>query len=389
MNKSLTFAAFCLLTISCASGDLDSQWPVDPDTGLRMSFVEPVPPLPQWESNPSNQDKEDLGRFLFWDGRISGSKTAVCGNCHLSMTLFQSSTPLDVPDRSYPELGPSLHRNAPALMNIIYAPMMRWDGSHYNENESSEYNLFEMMALPYAEANMNLSQLPASEGERVDITGAQGVMYEKLTEEIPGYVESFEKAFGEDIRELSIEETWHRVGQALATFMRVAVSRDSAFDRWNAGEDGAITDAAIRGADIFSGKAGCSMCHFGAFLSDFQFHNVSTSPPAADGARHDEGRFLVTGKELDAGKFLTPMLRGVGQTSPYFHDGSETSLYEVIRQKTTKRVLLDPLHSPVLANLPELSDEDIDDMVQFLKSLDGSPLPIEKLAPLVREDLPQ
>ena len=389
MNTSLTLAALCLFSISCAPGDLDSQWPVDPGTGLRMSFIKPVPPLPQWESNPTNQDKEDLGRFLFWDGRISGSKTAVCGNCYLSMTLFQSSTPLDVPDRSYPELGPSLHRNAPALMNIVYAPMMRWDGSHYNENESLEHNLFEMMALPYAEANMNLSQLPASAGELVDIMGAQEVMYQKLTQEIPGYVESFERAFGEDIRQLSVEQTWHRVGQALATFMRVAVSRDSSFDRWNAGEDGAISDAAIRGADVFSGKAGCSMCHYGPFLSDFKFHNISTSLPNGDGLRPDEGRSLVTGEESDAGKFLTPMLRGSGQTSPYFHDGSETSLYKVIRRKTTEQAQLDPMHSPFVASLPELLDDEIHDIVQFLKSLDGAPLPREKLAPLLREDLPQ
>jgi len=389
MRKYFITLSYLLVCASCSDGSLESRWPVDENTGLRMSFLEPVPPLPDWPENQPNEEKELLGRFLFWDTRISGSGTAVCGNCHLSMTLFQSSTPLDVPDRSYPNLGPSLHRNAPSLTNIVYASMMRWDGSHYDAAQSLDHNLFEMMVLPYAEANMNLSQLSSSDGEIVDVPGAQAAMYQKFTQEVPGYVDAFERAFGDDIRELSAQETWHMAGKALATYMRVAVSRDSDFDKWNQGEDGAINESAIRGAEIFSGKAGCALCHYGPFLSDFKFHNLSTSAPDADGHRHDEGRFLVTGEQSDRGRFLTPMLRGAGQTSPYFHDGSEVSLYEVIRQKTTARVQEDPNHSPLLASLPELNENELKDLVEFIKTLDGAQLPMDKLLPISSDLLPQ
>src|SRR5205085_2916492 len=113
---------------------------------------------------------------------------------------------------------------------------------------------------------------------------------------------------------------WKLVGRALAAFVRLAASRDAAFDRWNAGDDGAMSAAAVRGLDLFRGKGRCVLCHAGPLLTDFGFHNVSSAPPGVDGERADEGRFLVTGREPDRGKFLTPTLRGAWDTAPYFHD---------------------------------------------------------------------
>ncbi len=378
-NISHLILILSLFMIACGENSVESDWPLNADTGLRMSFLQPVPPLPVWDGNPYSELKESLGKTLFGDARLSGSGKAACGTCHLSMTLFQSSTPLDLPDRSYPDLAPSLHRNAPSLMNLVYAPMFRWDGSHVDDELSVEDNLYEMMVLPYAEANMNLSQLSVSEGERVDIEGAQLAMHRKLTQELPEYRELFKEAFDEDIQELGPQELWRLTGKALAQFIRVAVSKNSAFDRWNAGESGAISDAAIRGAALFEGKAACIVCHNGPFLSDFQFHNISTSPPGEKGTRADEGRYLATGLERDRGKFLTPMLRSSAMTSPYFHDGSEVSLHEVIRRKVTDLATLDPNHSPLIRAAEPLSDDEVHDLVQFLISLNGEPIPMEKL----------
>ena len=124
-----------LVLVACAEKTEESNWPVNPNTGLRMAFLQPVPALPEWENNPYSEEKELLGKEIFGEARLSGSGKSACGTCHLSMTLFQSSTPLDLPDRSYPNLTPALHRNAPSLINLVYAPMFRWDGSRYSKIE--------------------------------------------------------------------------------------------------------------------------------------------------------------------------------------------------------------------------------------------------------------
>src|SRR5690349_17023148 len=63
--------------------------PVDPATGLRAAEHGPVPPLPEWADNPPSEAKKVLGRAIYFDPRLSGSGTATCGNCHLSVTNFQ------------------------------------------------------------------------------------------------------------------------------------------------------------------------------------------------------------------------------------------------------------------------------------------------------------
>ncbi len=359
--------------IACGGEDSsDLDIPVDPVTGLRIAALPPVPPLPEWPDNPPSEAKKELGRILFNDGRLSGSGTAVCGVCHLAITKFQSAAPRDTPDRSYPNLTPVLHRNAPSLLNVVYAPMMRWDGSHFTD-------VYDMMSLPFAEANMNLSGLGPEHGEEVDVEGAQAVMFDKLTVEIPGYVDLFQEAFAVDIRSLSEEEVFRLVGKAIAVYLRVAVARDAEFDAWNAGDDDAIDDAAKRGAMLFMGKANCIACHSGPFMSDFKFHNISTSPPNEDGNRDDEGRFLATGEEADRGAFLTPMLRGAAGTSPYFHDGRYAGFRAAIEFKMSAQARVDPLHDPIIATVPPLSDDEINDLVRFIVSMDGADIPFDDL----------
>jgi cytochrome c peroxidase len=270
---------------------------------------------------------------------------------------------------------PTLHRHTPSLLNIVYAPMARWDGSHFTD-------LPDIMVLPFAEPNMNIGRLDASHGEEIALADAQVNLYHALTVDVAGYAALFDDAFGEDITTVTPARTWRLAGEALAVYIRIAVSRDSAFDAWNAGDDGAISDAAKRGAILFSGDARCIECHVGPLLSDFKFHNVSTSVPDANGVRPDDGRFLVTGLDEDRGKFLTPGLRSAAKTSPYLHDGSQVSISKVIAHFTGDSGHSDPLNE--LAGLPSLTDDQIDDLVQFIKSLDGAPIPVEELAPPVR-----
>ncbi|MET0594380.1 MAG: cytochrome-c peroxidase, partial [Polyangiaceae bacterium] len=149
--------------IDAPNDDVTAVPPVDPATGLRVATHGPVPPLPDWADNPTNEAKTTLGAQIFFDPRISGSGTATCGNCHLSVTNFHSGNPLDLPDRSFPNITPVLPRHAPSLLNLVYAPMMRWDGSFFTD-------LYDMAVFPFAEANMDLSRrLPASDVHGIDL----------------------------------------------------------------------------------------------------------------------------------------------------------------------------------------------------------------------------
>ncbi len=357
-----------------SGGNPSDAWPVHPDTGLRVDDMGPVPDLPEWGDNPASAEKKELGRALFGDPRLSGSGKTVCGNCHFPIGDFQSAGAKDAPDRSYPATTPVLPRNTPSLLNIVYATMLRWDGNHYTD-------LYDAMVLPFAEANMNLAPgHTAAEVTLVDVPGAKTALKDKLTVEIPGYVPLFQQAFGQDISGLSEDEIWRLAGKALSVYIRIAVSRDAPFDKWNAGDDGAMPEEAIRGLALFRGKAGCNLCHSGPLFTDFAFHNIATSPPGADGTRVDEGRYLVTMKDADRGAFLTPTLRSSSHTGPYLHDGSEGGISQVIVRKTSAATrALDPNHDGALDALPELTSAEVEDVVAFIRALKGADIPLEEL----------
>lgn len=364
---------------ACSSSSPDdtavATLPVDPRTGLRLDDLGPVPPLPEWPDNPPTDSKRALGKALFSDARLSGSGKTSCANCHFPLSEFQSGGPKDAPDRSYPAITPTLGRNTPSLLNLVYAPMMRWDGSHFTD-------LVDMGVLPFAEANMNLTPgISADRVEDVDVPAAQHTLYERLTRTVPGYVALFRDAFGEDLEKLGPEQTWRLAGKAIVVYLRLVVSRDSAFDRWNAGDDTAMNAAAVRGFELFRGPARCIGCHSGPFFTDFRFHNAGVSALDASGKRDDEGRYRVTHAEADRGAFLTPTLRSVALTSPYLHDGSEVSLAKVIERKTTPEILKrDPNHDRMFDGVRALTARENADLVEFLKALTGAPLPIAELS---------
>jgi cytochrome c peroxidase len=331
--------------------------PITEEPELRAPEHGPVPPLPYWQEDPPTEAKTELGRALFHDFRLSGSGQTSCDRCHIAATSFQDSLATPVPDSSFPEAQPHLTRNTSSMLNLVFAPVSRWDGSHTD--------LVEVMVFPFAEGNMDLGQ---------DIPSAQAALKERLTSAVPGYVPLFAGAFGEDIEALEAPAVWRLAGRALLAFIRLASSRDSDFDRWNAGDDGAMSEGAIRGFEIFRGRGRCSSCHTGPLFTDFAFHNVSTSPPSPAGERADEGRFLVTGEETDRGAFLTPTLRSAFATGPYFHDGAAGTLRNAIRHFGSDAVLSDPLRDPIFEPAPELGEADIDDLVEFFRALRGQPI---------------
>jgi cytochrome c peroxidase len=350
---------------SDAAADPAARWPLDARSGLRISGLPPLPDLPALPDNPVTDEKKYLGLQLFADARLSSSGTVTCGNCHSPVSSYQSNTPRDLPARSLPELTPSLPRNTPSLLNLVYAEVLHWDGS--------ESNLYAAMTLPFAEANMNLSGGDRTDVWRIDVPAAQVELHRKLTQEIPGYIPAFEAAFETDLTDVTPEELWLFAGKALAAYITIAVSRDSAFDRWNAGEDGAISDEAVLGLGQFVDR-GCIVCHGGPMMSDYQFHNLSLLDYDENGEVVDTGRYRVTGNDADYGAFLTPSLRQVNKSSPFFHDGSQAAFIRVVEHHTNGDALLDPNHDPLLDHLEPVDEAALRELTAFIKTLEGAPI---------------
>jgi cytochrome c peroxidase len=154
------------------------------------------------------------------------------------------------------------------------------------------------------------------------------------------------------------------VARALASFVRTLRSGGSAFDRFRNGERDALPDDARRGLTLFTGRAGCSSCHAGPNLTDGDFHNTGIATSSSD-----PGRFGLTRDPADVGAFRTPSLRDVAVTAPYMHDGSISTLEEVIdfydaggRANPNLDTRVRPLR---------LTEAERREMVVFLRSLSG------------------
>ena len=133
------------------------------------------------------------------------------------------------------------------------------------------------------------------------------------------YKSQFQKVFQTDA-------TQDNVVKAIAAFERTIISGNTAWDRWKAGDNTAISQSAWRGWNIFQAIK-CNNCHDGVLFTDQQYHNVGIG---MDQKEPDVGRFKVTNKPADTGAFKTPTLRDIEKSAPYFHDGSAKTLEEAV-----------------------------------------------------------
>jgi cytochrome c peroxidase len=114
--------------------------------------------------------------------------------------------------------------------------------------------------------------------------------------------------------------------QAIASYERTIIAGNdaTAFDRWQAGDQAAVSEEVKRGYEVFK-KAKCDTCHAGVLFTDLQFHNTGVGMDAPED-KLDKGRFDASKAEKDTGAFKTPTLRDVAKSAPYFHDGSAATL---------------------------------------------------------------
>jgi cytochrome c peroxidase len=291
------------------------------------------------EDNPITPAKIELGKLLYFDPRLSVDGTISCATCHDPQKAFTDHRPVarGVGD----EEG---RRNSPTVLNAAYHYFQFWDGRAGSLEEQAKgpiENPVEM-AMPHDLAVQRLRS-------------------------IEGYRPYFEAAFGDGAVDMD------RVAKAIATFERTLLSGNSAWDRYVYGdEEDALDPAAQRGLALFEGKANCTRCHLGFHLTDGLFHNLGVG---MDSEEPDLGRYEVTGQEQDKGAFKTPTLRDIQRTGPYMHDGSVKTLEEVVdlyvrggEENPWLDVNMEPL---------DLDEQEIQDLLAFLRSLEGDWKPVE------------
>jgi cytochrome c peroxidase len=242
--------------------------------------------------NPMTLEKIMLGRKLFFDERLSIDGSKSCYSCHLCEHGLTDGLPVAIGAENKP-----LTRNSPTLWNIGYHKEFYWDG----RSDSLE----KQAMAAWKGANMGV-------GERT------GEIVAKINA-APDYRALFQKVFQSDA-------TPENMMKAIATYERTIIGGNTAWDRWRAGDQSALSEGAVRGWNIFQAIK-CNNCHDGILFTDQQYHNIGIG---MDQENPDVGRYNVTKRPEDTGAFKTPTLRDIARSAPYFHDGSAKTLEEAV-----------------------------------------------------------
>ena len=339
----------------------DSTEPVVLDTSLPAeSVLEPFMELPK---DPADPAMIALGKYLFFDQRLSGNNSLSCASCHQPDNAFTDGQALS---KGYPSTN--YFRNTPTLYNTVFANYL------------------------YSDGRMDGGDMPTlvrdhlTEAHFMSMDGR--LMFERL-KQVPEYVALFDEVFGG-------EPSFGKVLNSITAYVQSLNSPPSAYDQYLAGDTSALSEDAIAGLELFEGKAQCSGCHSDALLSDGEFYNIGVETDVAifqDPERHltfrrffrnfgvpnyrnlneDVGLYALTLKEEDWGKFHTPSLREVARTAPYMHNGSLETLMDVVQfynngGGSSQTAGLEAL---------DLSDEEMTQLVAFLESLSSETPAVE------------
>lgn len=320
---------------------LDLVNPVRPIPDVIVGFDVPLSSMP----GAPDPEKARLGRWLFFDTRLSADGTISCATCHVPEFGFSEPTPVSTGIR-----GQKGGRKAPSFLNAVFAfyPETFWDGRAASLEEQAKGPIENPIEMGTTHAAVVKSIARAED-----------------------YGPFFTRAFGD--AEVNID----RIAEAIAHYERTRVSGNSRYDRWRDldDEDDAelwaelLTEEERLGEELFFGKAACATCHTGTAFTDSRYHNLGVGYDAETGELADMGRFVVSGEEVDKGAFKTPGLREVTKRAPFMHDGSVATLREVM-QLYNKGGDANPWLSPKMKPL-ELSEAEIDALVAFMFAIEG------------------
>jgi cytochrome c peroxidase len=346
VTRFVVCLAFGIALASCGGAptraDLDADNPkgvTPPPYGMEEFFAA--------ASHQPDPARARLGRWLFYDTRLSSDRSLSCASCHRPEFAFSEQRPvaIGIGDQSGRRKTQSLINLAARteLPGTVRDPgtTFFWDGR--------APSLEAQVLIPIADSREMGMSHPA--------------MITRLSE-ISGYRPFFEEAFG------APDITLDRIASALADFVRTRKSGNSAYDRWAYGRDpSALSPQEQRGSEIFFFQGGCAACHAGFNFTDGLFWNLGVGWDSKTQTFADEGRMAVSHESRDLGRFKTPGLRDVDLHPPYMHDGSIATLRDVVEfynRGGNKNSWQTPRLRPL-----GLSQADVDAVVAFLKSLNG------------------
>jgi cytochrome c peroxidase len=322
-----------------------AEWPkpiLDPGIPHREIGKLPPPEFPK--DNPWSKDKEDLGKMLFFDPRLSGSGQIACASCHDPDLAWADGRTV-----SFGHGRTALKRNAPSILFSAYLKPLFWDGR--------------------AATLEDQFHAPVESPEEMN---AKAEEVESRLNSVPEYRKHFKDAFDAD------RITMADASKAVATFERslARMAGVSKFDKFMGGDTNALSDAAVRGLHLFRTSARCMNCHNGPLFTDGDFHDLGLSYYGRK--FHDLGRYEITKDPKDVGRFKTPTLRDADRTGPLMHLGifnlegtinaynmGMATLTPTTAQKSDP---LFPKKDPLLKRLG-LGKTEKADLIEFVRSL--------------------
>ena len=337
------------------------------DWNLPPAF--PIPVVPA--DNPMSAEKVELGRYLFYDVRLSRNGTQSCAACHNRERAFTDGL-----GQSIGSTGQVHPRGSLSLANVAYAAKLTWANPTLTRLED------QALVPMYGDHPVELG---------LDRSDEWLFMFQRD----PVYVGLFNAAFPGAADPITREN----LVKALASFERSIISARSPYDRYHfGGDETALSSAAKRGEALFHRPSlSCSSCHSGFNFSgavvtagtpraEVEFHNTGlyNLPGLLSYPARDTGVYEVTKDPKDVGKFKAPTLRNIAVTAPYMHDGSIATLEAAIAHYSAGgRTIADGAHAGVGRDNPNksvrikgftLTDAERRDLVAFLESLTDKPL---------------
>jgi len=326
-DKSTKIYTDTELRVAALSRDM---LPIPKDYDALLKVVDTV-------ENPMSREKIALGKKLFFDTLLSQDKTISCASCH---NLEEGGD--DDISTAIGHLGQEnpFHLNSPTVLNAALAQSQFWNGRAKDVEEQAGGPVqapFEMHMTPQE--------------------------VEGRLRNVPEYVSAFQDVFGTEI-------TFVNVRKAIGAYERTLLTR-GAYDSFLEGENDAINPAAKRGLSLFISK-GCKGCHTGmsvggqsiqkfplrSYLSEYIGLLFSSDIGIKESPFPFENKGGFLGRD-DSLRFRVPILRNVTKTAPYFHNGSVEKLEEAVRIMSKYQIG------------DEFTSKEIDDVVAFLKTLEG------------------
>ena len=349
-----------ILTTSCKKDSSNEPIPMFQPTPYEFEIPFGFPTkmnIP--DDNPMTVEGVELGRYLFYDGRISGrthtDSMMSCATCHLQANSFECGInhPTYQGGYTFGATGIHTHHVMLPLINLVWnSTGYLWNGKIYPKNPDHKYRNIEdltwMAILAPHEMNSDTNKAKL------------------LIQNTPGYPELFKKAFGTEV------VTVDRMGKAIAQFIRTFISYNTKFDKYMKGEI-QLTSQELQGFVLFTTEEGadCFHCH-GGFGNPLWTTNLYYNNGKDSVFNDPFDRYSISGDPNTKGAYKATTLRNIELTGPYMHDGRYKTLEEVIKFYSHGLVWtpqIDPLMHHIANGGIQLTQAEKDALFAFIKTL--------------------